>query len=363
MRIFAENSNTMIDQFSSDFEKGYLDVLSHRHGTKRVQANRVYQEYIADKHHIHMNSTMWTSLSEFVKYLGREGKCVVDETEKGWFVTYIDRDPKLIAKQAAAEQRQKHELDEEQRVQRAIEQQIAAAKEKEFMQQGASETPDEESNVSTDLVRDESTTKIALSLKTGAEPKKRTLSVAFAQHIVNAFDQPHSTSAALSTNAPTISSSLRPEETRPVAKRAGGEEKSHASQSSAATSVGANQKKPLSAIEELMLEQEKRKQQQQLQQKHNDESIKDYWLHPGIVVKILSKKLAGGKFYKSKAVVMKVLDRYVGEVCVEGCGTVVRIDQEDLETVIPKVRTTAKVHYSSQSIVFPSFLLLSFLPL
>jgi DNA/RNA-binding protein KIN17 len=82
MRIFAENSGSIIDEFSQEFERGFVETMSHRHGTKRVQANRVYQEYIADKNHVHMNATIWTSLSEFVKYIGKEGKAVVDETEK-----------------------------------------------------------------------------------------------------------------------------------------------------------------------------------------------------------------------------------------------------------------------------------------
>jgi DNA/RNA-binding protein KIN17 len=40
-----------------------------------------------------MNSTRWVTLTEFVKHLGRTGKCKVDETPKGWFVTFIDREP------------------------------------------------------------------------------------------------------------------------------------------------------------------------------------------------------------------------------------------------------------------------------
>lgn len=56
-------------------------------GTKRVHANQVYQEYIADKLHLHMNATRWLTLTSFVKWLGREGHCTVDETEKGWFIT------------------------------------------------------------------------------------------------------------------------------------------------------------------------------------------------------------------------------------------------------------------------------------
>lgn len=56
-----------------DFEEGYTELLHRRFGTKRVHANIVYQEYIADRHHIHMNSTMWETLTDFVKWLGREG--------------------------------------------------------------------------------------------------------------------------------------------------------------------------------------------------------------------------------------------------------------------------------------------------
>jgi hypothetical protein len=30
----------------------------------------------------------WLTLTDFVKYLGREGFCKVDQTEKGWFLVY-----------------------------------------------------------------------------------------------------------------------------------------------------------------------------------------------------------------------------------------------------------------------------------
>lgn len=74
MKVFAENPDHLLDQFSKDFEKTFLDVLSHKHGTKRVHVNKVYKEYIADKHHVHMNSTQWTTLTGFAKHLGKEGK-------------------------------------------------------------------------------------------------------------------------------------------------------------------------------------------------------------------------------------------------------------------------------------------------
>lgn len=135
MRVFAENPNHILDEFSRDFEKTFLQILSHRHGTKRVAANRVYQEMIADKQHIHMNATTWTTLTGFCIYLGKEGKAIVDETEKGWFVQYIERDPKVLERQAQAEARRQQELDEEERHKRNIEMQIKAAQDRELQRE------------------------------------------------------------------------------------------------------------------------------------------------------------------------------------------------------------------------------------
>ena len=45
-----------------------------------------------------MNSTRWVTLTEFVKHLGRSGVARVDETEKGWYLAWIDSSPKALAK-------------------------------------------------------------------------------------------------------------------------------------------------------------------------------------------------------------------------------------------------------------------------
>ena len=51
----------------------FIELQKRRFGTKRVQANLVYQEYISDREHVHMNATQWETLTDFVKWLGREG--------------------------------------------------------------------------------------------------------------------------------------------------------------------------------------------------------------------------------------------------------------------------------------------------
>ncbi len=65
------------------FIQGYLDLLRRQYGTKRVRANQVYQEYIKDKEHIHMNSTKWYTLTGFIQYLAKAGFCRVDQNERG----------------------------------------------------------------------------------------------------------------------------------------------------------------------------------------------------------------------------------------------------------------------------------------
>lgn len=42
-------------------------------------------------------------------------KAVVDETEKGWYIQWVDRDPRLLAMQEAAARRQKSDLDDEEK--------------------------------------------------------------------------------------------------------------------------------------------------------------------------------------------------------------------------------------------------------
>lgn len=84
MKVFSENPDAFLDDFSKQFENGFMDLVRRRWRTKRIAANKVYNEYIQDRQHIHMNGTKWTTLGEFVKYLGKAALCEVEETEKGW---------------------------------------------------------------------------------------------------------------------------------------------------------------------------------------------------------------------------------------------------------------------------------------
>ena len=126
--LFAETPGKFLHNFSKEFTDGYMDILKRRFGTKRVKANKVYQEYIAHKSHIHMNATRWLTLSDYVKWLGRSGQCVVDETEEGWYVAYIDRSPEAREAQEKKDRKEKADKDDHERLMEFIEKQVERAK-------------------------------------------------------------------------------------------------------------------------------------------------------------------------------------------------------------------------------------------
>nr|CAD1817099.1 unnamed protein product [Ananas comosus var. bracteatus] len=82
MQVFGQNPDRIVGGFSEEFERAFLDLMRRSHRFSRVAATVVYNEYIADRHHVHMNSTQWATLTEFVKYLGRTGQCKVEDTPR-----------------------------------------------------------------------------------------------------------------------------------------------------------------------------------------------------------------------------------------------------------------------------------------
>ena len=373
---------------------------------------------------IHMNSTQWTTLTGFAKYLGREGKAIVDETEKGWFITYIDRDPATIAKQAARSQQEAAEMDEEARENRRIEQQLAAMKAN--TGDGADnedEMTEEELNLAHSLIRSgEEPLKLNMNLsmkpssssssgkrgtshfngsifgKDKSITNENTHDISDEGNQMNRMKYSAGLSASLMKKDVDLSGKKRQAdgdvhteesstaevqdtkcEDLPPSKKTAIEDLEDEPKDAAATVVplvqnsflsnlkaasggkgslklasnqlnpniipvgdrSAAQKKPVSAIEAFMKEDEQRKKLEL--QKIDKESRKDYWLHEGIVVKLMNKKLLDGQLYKQKAVVQKVEDKYVGELVLidkqtGGLGrTRLKMDQDELETTIPRI--------------------------
>ncbi|XP_062154291.1 KIN17-like protein [Alnus glutinosa] len=280
MQIFGQNPMRIVDGYSEEFETSFLEHMKRSHRFSRVAATVVYNEYINDRHHVHMNSTEWATLTEFIKYLGRTGKCKVEETPKGWFITYIDRDSETLFKERMKNKRIKADLVEEEKQEREIQKQIERAAEL-FVplateSQAASEPVNE--------LKSEAEVKVGFVLGSSGKPKLKELG----------------------------------ESSKLVFDEADNDKNEKRNQSA----------KSKSALEELMWEELMKKERI---------NRKDYWLSEGIVVKVMSKALAEKGYYKQKGVVRKVIDKYVGEIEMLESKHVLRVDQAELETVIPQI--------------------------
>ncbi|KAF7543135.1 hypothetical protein G7Z17_g10986 [Cylindrodendrum hubeiense] len=127
MLVVGEDPKKFINDYSKQFQSDFLMLLRTGHGEKQVNMNRFYQEYIANKEHVHMNSTKWPSLTEFAKMLGREGICRVEENEKGLHIAWIDNSPEALRRKDALRRKEAQDQGNEELEQRMIREQIRRA--------------------------------------------------------------------------------------------------------------------------------------------------------------------------------------------------------------------------------------------
>ena len=207
-----------------------------------------------------MNATRWVTLSEFVKHLGRSGIARVDETDKGWFLAWIDNSPKALAKQEAAMKKERATMSDEQRERMHIAEQIERA-EREKAEKGEDGEEKGSAKEEVGLKRDEGE-KVVLSfgLKKPSPPADP--------------PSPPSASIPTSTSASSTSAStsnglklnpLKPANPlkRPnVFKMAAGGKKDAVDKSKEGAAdqvVGKKRDTPMSAAEKLIFEDQERK--------------------------------------------------------------------------------------------------------
>jgi DNA/RNA-binding protein KIN17 len=184
-----------------------------------------------------MNATRWVTLTEFIKHLGRTGVAYVDETDKCWFVAWIDRSPKALEKQEASLKKERATMNDEQRERLLIAEQIERA-EREAREKGegtsaAGAIEGEEKKQEEGLQREEGEKKVVLSF----------------------ISKP---TAASSSTAPSEGLKLNPLKANPF-KRTNPLKQASSSSSAADKANGKRKETPLSAAEKLIWEDQERK--------------------------------------------------------------------------------------------------------
>ena len=190
-----------------------------------------------------MNATRWVTLTEFIKHLGRTGVAHVDETDKGWFIAWIDRSPKALEKQEASLKKERATMNDEQRERLLIAEQIERA-EREAREKGegtsAEGASEEEKRQEEGLQREQGNKKVILSLS--AKPA-----------VVSPLMVP---SEGIKLNP--LKLSANPLKANPL-KRPNPLKQASASSSAAEKPNGKRKESSLSAAEKLILEEQEHK--------------------------------------------------------------------------------------------------------
>lgn len=303
MDVFGQNPNRVIHDYSREFEKTFLDHLRRSHPFSRVAANVVYNEFIQDRHHMHMNATRWLSLTEFVKYLGREGKCKVDETPKGWFITLIQEDPFVAMEKKKKREREKSEKEADERHLKVLQAQAARAKTDANGVENEKGTLDD-GNVNIDRLAEKP---LKISIRSG-----------------------------FSVNNSVDAGGSKQQQGKGIEFDDGNDMK-------AVRAVGSKKSKVEQLMQQELLLKKRRLEEtshmsvaDNVKKTNSDDGKNSVWIVPNIVVKVLSPSLKEHGYYKKKGRILSV-EQYLAEIEMIDSRDILRVDQEELETVVPPV--------------------------
>jgi len=317
MQLFVQDPNRFMDDFSQEFETGFMQLMSHTYRSTRTLANTVYCDFISNRHHTHMNSTIWVTLSNFVQYLGRTNQCKIEKTPKGWYISYIDNSPEAQLRQKQKTELEQAELAVEERHQKLLQDKIKNAGE--FVE-----------SEFTELQREEGDAPIAFAMGSKA----------------SSASAPGSAAARALSPAEIAA---RAAKNAAAATIQGGNVLADAFQSSRSSKdKGDKEGKPgsrkLSAMEQVRLEHEAAKKRRVEPPSPSSESSgTEPWLAAGLVVKIMHEELAGGKYHRKKGLVEKVHDQYTADIRMVDSKDLIRLEQEMVETVIPNVGKPVRI--------------------
>ncbi|KAK9817613.1 hypothetical protein WJX74_002787 [Apatococcus lobatus] len=322
MMVFGENPDRVVQGYSEEFENTFMEHLRRSHPYSRVSAKNVYNEYIADRHHIHMNSTHWLTLTDFVQHLGQKGLCKVDQTPKGWFIVLVQKDPRDDLITDKRTKRHRAEREEEERNQALINEQVERAHKRPRLDEEDADpsVPEEADEGAAELQRGEDAQPLAFSMQSHPAPDRP---LADAERRVKQHD-------------PGFMADDR------------GDEKEHAAN-------GSGPGRPKSKMETI-IEQERAAAAATASKAAANAAAaaagkaasisstkRVPWLLPGLVVKVVSKALQEHGYYKKKGVVTQLPSKYIGTICMQDSGDLIQVDQAELETVLPQPGSKVKV--------------------
>lgn len=294
IELVSQNPDYYINNYSQEFESGFLEILKRSYPNSLVSANKVYQEYIADKYSTHLNATKWTNLSSFIQHLKNSGKCIVEYDETESKVRYVDNSPEALREKLKFEKKQKVTEKEEKQKRKHLEKVM------------------ERANNTQETVQVSEVIKVAKVSYIEVPVEELSFNVEFkAKPTFNRGFKNFLPEKKIQSQ-PQHQSNNEEKQQFLNSKRKAEDELPHSSA------------KP---VDDQKFDKDKP------------------WLMKSLIVKIKDKSIQDGAYFDKKGLVIGLVNDYLAEVQVIGTDVKMKIDQNFLEPVIPALKSKVKILY------------------
>eukprot|EP00173_Palmaria_palmata_P002222 Plantae.Rhodophyta-Palmaria_palmata.ctg2386.p1 GENE.Plantae.Rhodophyta-Palmaria_palmata.ctg2386~~Plantae.Rhodophyta-Palmaria_palmata.ctg2386.p1 ORF type:complete len:360 (-),score=95.10 Plantae.Rhodophyta-Palmaria_palmata.ctg2386:1272-2309(-) len=292
-----------------------------------------------------MNSTQWTTLTEFTKDLGRRGVCKVEERDGGLWVVFVDRE--AIERGVRAREMEKARLNEEERADMSLERKMRmigdGGVDDPVFEESEDEDPGAVGPIDLDLKAFAGKAVRAKSFRGGGDVFKEITSTKR-----RGGDGPAEVGSRRQRNdgmrrSSVLDEIIADEQKRGLVPVASGQDSVQRAVEGARgvnanlgnrwlakdKGVGAGHKPPAISASDLASNIVN-------PSAGEDEDVRP-WILPGIFVKCVAPEFKGGPYYKKKGVIKSVKDDgFTAVVCLAEDSGLLEVDQDDLQTVIPK---------------------------
>lgn len=331
LAVFAESPGEFMAGFSDKFKRDFLKCLKQRWGTSFVLANTAYQEYISDRHHLHMNATRWTTLTGFVQELGRTSHCLVELRDTGYWIKLIDGEAAARAEIARADDRRR--ADELHRAEERLQKQMKVAGMGLVMDNDGDDDDDDTIGV----VNYEQPVK--LNMKQVHRSRKSSESKDIDFFADGGADKEEDNNGG-EGNENGKQKKKRKSRWGVAPKRRSTLDEIVAMEQSQSHS-GSKHVVTTSSARKPGVSDEFESYPDAVTKEEMEDDIG--WVLKGIEVTVNNKQLGNGEFHGMKGQVVEVIEEFGAKVRLDGTGTMLQLDQDDLETVVPGSKASVVV--------------------
>ncbi|KAJ5066929.1 DNA/RNA-binding protein kin17 [Anaeramoeba ignava] len=316
MSLASENPDKIIAENSRIFEKTFMSLLKTRFRNRKVLANHVYMEHIRDRRHTHMNSTRWTTLTGFIRYLGKTGKIKVEDEKDGLYIMYVNTDSEESKKLEKNKRKIENDLNDEERNLKLIKKRIS--QEKELEKQGLNKPQFLKQKKKEKISKFDGKIKLNIKKKKKAiqnEPlaKNKTEKKENNQEKEKQEEELRSKKTAKETNEFSEEKQVKFDEKE----------------------LDPNDRELLNLL--TMDDQEEQKEDREKEQEDVYEDDEQPWILENIIVRIKNNDVQNGEFYNKTGIIQNVIEKYIAEISVIENKAIIQIDQAELEPILPKL--------------------------